>query len=55
MITALVISNQKLEDFRCLFLFVLQLLRLRAIKSSAYIPYYYVCLPLPYLKANNIN
>lgn len=48
-------KQPKTEHFCCLSRFVLQLLRLQAIKSSAYILYYYVCLPLTYQKANNIN
>lgn len=48
-------KQPKTEDFRCLSLFVLKLLRLRAIKSRAYILYYYVCLPLTYQKVRSIN
>lgn len=48
-------KQPKTAHFCCLPLFVLQLLRLRAIKSSAYTLNYYVCLPLTYQKANNIN
>lgn len=48
-------KQPKTGHFCCLSLFVFQLLRLPAFKSSAYTLYYYVCLPLTYQKANNIN